>query len=73
MLVVEDKPLLVEIPGNTGNIMRTCAGTGAHLHFGVANGFYNGYSVSRSNVLIPPGFPNSYGWRFYSRYDMYKG
>ena len=21
-----------EIPGNTGNIMRTCAGTGAHLH-----------------------------------------
>ena len=50
----------------------TCT-TGAHLHFGVANGFYNGYSVSRSNVIIPPGFPNSYGWRFYSRYDMYKG
>ena len=21
-----------EIPQNTGNIMRTCAGTGAHLH-----------------------------------------
>ena len=21
-----------EIPGNTGNIMRTCAATGTHLH-----------------------------------------
>lgn len=48
----------------------TCT-TGAHLHFGVATGFYNGYSVSRSNVITPPGFPNSYGWRFTSRYDMY--
>ncbi len=48
----------------------TCT-TGAHLHFGVATGFYNGYSVSRSNVITPPGFPNAYGWRFTSRYDMY--
>lgn len=45
--------------------------TGAHLHFGVAKGYYNGYSISRSNVITPPGFPNSYGWSFYSRYDMY--
>ena len=45
--------------------------TGAHLHFGVARGYYNGYSVSRSNVITPPGFPNTYGWSFYSRYDMY--
>ena len=41
--------------------------TGAHLHFGVANGFYNGYSVPRSNIITPPGFPNRYGWRFTSR------
>lgn len=45
--------------------------TGAHLHFGVARGYYNGYSISRSNVITPPGFPNTYGWSFYSRYDMY--
>lgn len=45
--------------------------TGAHLHFGVAKGYYNGYSISKSNVITPPGFPNTYGWRFYSRYDMY--
>ncbi len=45
--------------------------TGAHLHFGVALGFYNGYSVSSSTVITPPGFPNSYGWRFTSRYQMY--
>ena len=45
--------------------------TGAHLHFGVARGYYNGYSVPMSNVITPPGFPNRYGWSFYSRYDMY--
>lgn len=45
--------------------------TGAHLHFGVAKGYYNGYSISKDNVITPPGFPNTYGWRFYSRYDMY--
>jgi len=45
--------------------------TGAHLHFGVAKGFYNGYSVPRANVIVPPGFPNQYGWRFYSRTQMY--
>jgi len=45
--------------------------TGAHLHFGVAKGFYNGYSIPRANVITPPGFPNRYGWRFNSRYQMY--
>lgn len=45
--------------------------TGAHLHYGVAKGFYNGYSIPRSNVIVPPGFPNQYGWRFYSRTQMY--
>ena len=45
--------------------------TGAHLHFGVAKGYYNGYSISKNNVITPPGFSNTYGWRFYSRYDMY--
>lgn len=46
---------------------------GAHLHFGVANGFYNGYSVPSSKVIVPPGFPNKYLWRFTSRYQMYVG
>ncbi len=47
--------------------------TGAHLHFGVANGFYNGYSPGSSRAIIPPGFPNRYGWRFSSREQMYVG
>ena len=47
--------------------------TGPHLHFGVARGYYNGYSVPSSNVIVPPGFPNQYMWRFYSRNQMYVG
>ncbi len=46
---------------------------GAHLHFGVAKGFYNGYSIPRENVITPPGFPNYEGWEFFSRYDWYVG
>ncbi len=48
----------------------TCT-TGAHLHFGVQTGYYNGYSITRSKVITPPGFPNTKGWSFSSRYQMY--
>ena len=48
----------------------TCT-TGAHLHFGVATGYYNGYSIPMSNVITPPGFPNQSGWSLYSRTQMY--
>lgn len=48
----------------------TCT-TGAHLHFGVANGWFKG-SINRSNVITPPGFPNREGYRFYSRYDYFR-
>ena len=44
--------------------------TGAHLHFGVAKGYYNG-SINRANVITPPGFPNQKGWKFKSRTDYY--
>ena len=44
--------------------------TGAHLHFGVANGYYTG-TINRANVITPPGFPNSKGYRFKSRTDYY--
>jgi len=44
---------------------------GAHLHYGVANGWFSG-TISRSSVIIPPGFPNQYGWRFYARTDYYR-
>lgn len=44
--------------------------TGAHLHFGVATGYYSGY-INRANVITPPGFPNQKGWRFNSRSDYY--
>ncbi len=47
--------------------------TGAHLHFGVATGYYNGYSISTSRMIVPPGFPNTKGWSFSSRYQMYNG
>jgi len=46
--------------------------TGAHLHYGVQKGFYNSRTgIVRSNVITPPGFPNSTGYRFTSRYDYY--
>lgn len=49
--------------------------TGAHLHFGIAKGFYLGggsegyssYSKFTSNSMNPPGFPGKGVW-FYSRY-----
>lgn len=44
--------------------------TGAHLHYGVANGYYTG-SIARANVITPPGFPNSKGYSFKSRADYY--
>lgn len=47
----------------------TCT-TGAHLHFGVANGWFSG-SIKKGNVITPPGFPNREGYRFYSRYDYF--
>ena len=40
-----------EIPGNTGNIMRTCAGTGAKLHLIEPMGFsLNEKTIKRSGV-----------------------
>ena len=44
--------------------------TGAHLHFGVAKGYYTG-SINKSKVITPPGFPNSKGYKFSSRSDYY--
>ncbi len=49
----------------------TCT-TGAHLHFGVAKGWYP-YHVGSGYVITPPGFPNREGYRFTSRTDFYKG
>ena len=45
--------------------------TGAHLHFGVAEGWYSN-EPPQSQVIAPPGFKNSVGYRFYSRTDMYQ-
>ena len=48
--------------------------TGSHLHYGVAKGYYNPYTgIIRSNVITPPGFPNSKGYSFYSRNQMWHG
>ena len=44
--------------------------TGAHLHYGVANGYYTG-TIARANVITPPGFPNSKGYSFKSRTYYY--
>lgn len=44
--------------------------TGAHLHFGVANGYYTG-SIKKANVITPPGFPNTKGYKFSSRTAYY--
>lgn len=47
--------------------------TGAHLHFGVANGWLSSknLNVANSKVITPPGFPNTVGYRFSSRLDYY--
>ena len=46
--------------------------TGAHLHFGVAKGYYNSRTgIVNSSIITPPGFKNAYGYQFYSRYDMH--
>lgn len=52
--------------------------TGAHLHFGVAKGFYLGggkegyssYSTLVSKSMSPPGFGPK-GWKFVNRYQFY--
>ena len=52
--------------------------TGAHLHLGVAKGFYLGggkdgyssYSTLVSKSMTPPGFGGK-GWHFYSRTQFY--
>ena len=47
----------------------TCT-TGAHLHFGVAEGWYSNNPPS-SKVIVPPGFNNVSGYRFSSRTAYY--
>lgn len=68
--IVTQDTVIGYVGGGYGTPWDGCS-TGAHLHFGVANGWYNGYNIKWANVIIPPGFPNTYGWRFYSRTDMY--
>lgn len=46
--------------------------TGAHLHFGVQKGFYSN-GIVRANVIVPPGFDNREGYRFYNRNDFFRG
>ncbi len=49
----------------------TCT-TGAHLHFGVAKGWFNG-SVPNSKVIVPPGFNNKVGYSWNVRTAYYGG
>ena len=48
----------------------TCT-TGAHLHFGVMNGYYVG-STPASKVIVPPGFRNAKGYSWTTRTAFYK-
>ncbi len=47
----------------------TCS-TGAHLHFGVAKGWYSG-SIPTSKVIVPPGFNNKKGYSWSVRTAYY--
>lgn len=40
--------------------------TGAHLHFGVSEGYYESFANYTANLINPPGFPGKGSW-FYSR------
>ena len=44
--------------------------TGAHLHFGVAKGWYSG-SIPTSKVIVPPGFNNKVGYSWSTRTAYY--
>lgn len=48
----------------------TCT-TGAHLHFGVEEGWYTYTAVYTNKLITPPGFNNVKGYSFKSRYDYY--
>jgi len=57
-----------EIPGNTGNIMRTCAGTGAKLHLIEPLGFkLDEKSIKRSGV----NYIEHCDYKVYSNYDEF--
>ncbi len=44
--------------------------TGAHLHFGVAKGYYSG-GIPTSKVIVPPGFKNAKGYSWSNRSAYY--
>lgn len=47
--------------------------TGAHLHFGVKNGFYSAKEgTPASKVIVPPGFRNVKGYSWTTRTAFYK-
>jgi len=57
-----------EIPGNTGNIMRTCAGTGTKLHLIEPLGFkLDSYHIKRSGV----NYIESCDYKVYKNYDEF--
>lgn len=57
-----------EIPGNTGNIMRTCAGTGTKLHLIEPLGFkLDEKSIKRSGV----NYIEHCDYKVYSNYDEF--
>ena len=58
-----------EIPGNTGNIMRTCAGTGVNLHLIEPLGFrLDEKSIKRSGV----NYIDKCDYTVYKNYDEFK-
>ena len=57
-----------EIPGNTGNIMRTCAGTGARLHLIEPLGFkLDEKSIKRSGV----NYIDKVNYKVYKNWDEF--
>ena len=57
-----------EIPGNTGNIMRTCAGTGVKLHLIEPLGFkLDEKSIKRSGV----NYIDKCNYKVYPNYDEF--
>ena len=57
-----------EIPGNTGNIMRTCAGTGVKLHLIEPLGFkMDEKSIKRSGV----NYIDKCEYKIYPNYEAF--
>lgn len=68
--VVTQSTVVGTVGGGPSTWSYDSCSTGAHLHFGVAKGWYSG-SIPTSKVIVPPGFNNKKGYSWTVRTAYY--